>query len=73
MSIYKPIKYTLVALLGANIPIKSCRFYPTCSQYAHDACLAHGYAKGSLLALKRLLRCHPWGPAGIDPVPESRL
>ncbi len=47
----------------------ACRYQPTCSQYAIDAVRIHGAAKGSLLAAKRLLRCHPWGGSGYDPVP----
>jgi hypothetical protein len=45
-----------------------CRFYPTCSQYAYDAVMKHGPAKGFYLAARRLLRCHPWSPGGYDPV-----
>ncbi len=47
-----------------------CRFYPSCSQYAVEAIERHGAWRGSLLAVRRLLRCHPWHPGGIDPVPE---
>ena len=47
----------------------SCRFTPTCSQYAIEALRKYGPLKGSWLALKRLLRCHPWGGSGYDPVP----
>ena len=47
----------------------SCRFTPTCSQYAVEALRKYGPIKGSWLALKRLLRCHPWGGSGYDPVP----
>jgi uncharacterized protein len=47
-----------------------CRYLPTCSQYAIEAIDLHGPARGSLLALRRLLRCHPWGGHGVDPVPE---
>ncbi len=47
----------------------SCRFTPTCSQYAIEALRRHGPFKGSWLALRRLLRCHPWGGSGYDPVP----
>ena len=47
----------------------SCRFTPTCSQYALEALRKYGPFKGSWLALKRLLRCHPWGGSGYDPVP----
>lgn len=47
----------------------SCRFTPTCSQYAVEALRKHGPFKGFWLALRRLLRCHPWGGHGYDPVP----
>lgn len=47
----------------------SCRYTPTCSQYALEALRRYGPLKGSRLALKRLLRCHPWGGSGYDPVP----
>ena len=47
----------------------SCRFTPTCSQYAVEALQKYGPFKGSWLALRRLLRCHPWGGSGYDPVP----
>jgi len=47
-----------------------CRFYPSCSQYAMEAIERHGPWHGSRLAVQRLLRCHPWHPGGIDPVPE---
>lgn len=52
-------------------PIKpaSCRYTPTCSQYAIDAVRKYGIFKGGWLALKRLLRCNPWGGSGYDPVP----
>lgn len=48
----------------------SCRYHPTCSQYAIDAIAGHGPARGVLLALRRIARCHPWGGSGYDPVPE---
>ncbi|MBO7470916.1 MAG: membrane protein insertion efficiency factor YidD [Bacteroidaceae bacterium] len=47
----------------------SCRFTPTCSQYAVEALQKYGPFKGLWLAVKRLLRCHPWGGSGYDPVP----
>lgn len=46
----------------------SCRFYPTCSHYAEDALRKYGALKGSTLAVKRVLRCHPWHEGGYDPV-----
>ena len=46
-----------------------CRYTPTCSQYAYEAITKYGILKGGWLALRRLLRCHPWGGSGYDPVP----
>ena len=60
-------QYLISPLLGPR-----CRFYPTCSRYAVEAIEVHGVARGSYLALRRVLRCHPWHPGGIDPVPEKR-
>jgi uncharacterized protein len=48
-----------------------CRFYPSCSQYAVDALRLHGAVRGGVLALRRLLRCHPLHPGGYDPVPGA--
>ena len=48
----------------------ACRFHPTCSAYAQEAIERHGALRGTLLAAKRLLRCHPFSPGGIDLVPE---
>ena len=47
----------------------SCRFTPTCSEYARQAIAKHGPFKGLYLAVRRLLKCHPWGGSGYDPVP----
>ncbi len=49
-----------------------CRYMPTCSQYAIEAIEKRGVFVGIFLAVKRLLRCHPWGGSGFDPVPERR-
>lgn len=48
-----------------------CRFYPTCSEYAKNAIQQHGATAGSWLAVKRLVRCHPWSAGGLDPIPRS--
>ncbi len=50
---------------------RSCRFTPSCSEYAADAVLAHGSWRGLRLATRRLMRCHPWGGHGYDPVPDG--
>lgn len=50
----------------------TCRFYPSCSAYAVEALQVHGVLTGSWLTIRRLLRCGPWHPGGIDPVPPRR-
>ncbi|MEJ2645379.1 MAG: membrane protein insertion efficiency factor YidD [Gammaproteobacteria bacterium] len=62
----KVYRYALSPWLGQH-----CRFYPTCSQYAQTAIERHGALRGSWLAVRRLGRCHPWHPGGVDPVPDS--
>ena len=49
-----------------------CRFRPTCSQYFIEALQVHGIFKGSILGIRRILRCHPWGGSGYDPVPPKK-
>ena len=46
-----------------------CRFRPTCSQYSYEAIQKYGITKGSILSLKRIVRCHPWNKGGYDPIP----
>ncbi len=47
----------------------SCRFTPTCSNYALESITKHGPLKGIILTIKRISKCHPWGKSGFDPVP----
>ncbi|SEF71754.1 membrane protein insertion efficiency factor YidD [Marinobacterium lutimaris] len=60
-------QYLISPFLGSN-----CRFYPSCSSYAIEAIRTHGPLYGSWLALKRILRCHPFSDGGIDPVPPRK-
>ena len=55
-------------LIAPGLPA-ACRFYPSCSAYAEGALTQHGAAKGAWLTARRILRCHPFHPGGIDPVP----
>lgn len=59
-------------LLSPLLP-RSCRFYPSCSTYAAEAIERHGAARGMMLAVRRILRCHPFHPGGHDPVPLKDL
>jgi putative membrane protein insertion efficiency factor len=59
-------QWTLAPVIGVN-----CRFAPSCSEYACEAIGRHGAFAGVYLGARRLLRCHPWGGAGFDPVPEE--
>ena len=58
-------------LLISPILPQTCRFHPTCSGYAIDAIRHHGPGRGGWLALRRIIRCHPWGGQGYDPVPDN--
>jgi putative membrane protein insertion efficiency factor len=64
LALIRGYQYLFRPLLGSN-----CRFYPSCSDYAREAVAKHGALKGSSLALRRILRCHPYHPGGYDPVP----
>jgi len=58
-------------LLVAPVLPPACRYLPSCSHYAGEAICRHGPWLGSLLAVRRLMRCHPWGGSGYDPVPDT--
>ena len=64
------VRFYQVAM-GPFLP-RVCRYEPSCSAYALDALRAHGAARGSWLATRRILRCHPWGGHGYDPVPPTQ-
>ena len=66
ISLLKMYRYFISPLLG-----NCCRFYPSCSQYTTEAIQSHGILHGNYLALRRILRCHPWCQGGIDLVPEK--
>jgi len=71
MGLFKTILIVLIRFYQKFIsPLKkpSCRFYPTCSQYAIDALGKYGALKGLFMAIKRILKCHPFHPGGYDPV-----
>lgn len=64
MILVRMYRFFISPLLGSN-----CRFSPSCSNYAMQALEKYGALRGSWLAMKRILRCHPWHPGGADPVP----
>ncbi|GGX78966.1 hypothetical protein GCM10007160_02790 [Litchfieldella qijiaojingensis] len=66
IALIKVYQYTISPLLGPR-----CRFWPSCSQYALEAIRIHGPLMGGWLALKRILKCHPLHPGGIDMVPPA--
>ena len=66
IGLIRAYQFTLSPLVG-----RACRFYPTCSNYALQAIESHGLLRGVWLAAKRLLKCHPFHPGGVDPVPAA--
>ena len=72
---FKPLSWLMLALIAfyraciSPLTPPACRYTPTCSQYAQEAIKKYGAFKGGWLALKRILRCHPFGGSGYDPVP----
>ena len=64
LQIIKAYQYLISPLLAPT-----CRFTPSCSQYASEAIVKYGALRGSWLSIKRVLRCNPWHPGGYDPVP----
>jgi len=74
---HSPLARVLIALvrfyqLAREGRPSPCRYVPSCSTYALEAVELHGALRGSWLALRRLLRCHPWGGHGFDPVPTPK-
>ena len=64
LALIRGYQYAIGPLLGTN-----CRFAPSCSDYAQEAIVKHGVFKGAWLAIRRILRCHPYHSGGYDPVP----
>ncbi len=77
-TLYKILSFPLILLIkfyqGAISPFlgNNCRYQPTCSHYMVDALNIHGPFKGLFMGMKRILRCHPWGGSGYDPVPPKK-
>jgi len=67
LRIIKVYQKYLSPLLGP-----SCRFHPTCSEYTFQAIETYGVFKGGILAIKRILKCNPWGGSGADPLPKEK-
>ena len=68
IAIIQIYQYLISPIMPGN-----CRHIPSCSKYAIEALNIHGLARGSILTCNRILRCHPWGTSGYDPVPEKNM
>ena len=66
--IIKIYQFILSPLIGLN-----CRYLPTCSEYAIESLKLHGLLRGSFFAIRRILKCHPFGGHGFDPIPKRKL
>jgi hypothetical protein len=71
-----PLQLLLIGLIGlwqraSAFRSPRCRFHPTCSAYGREAIVVHGALRGSWLAIRRVGRCHPWNPGGVDHVPPA--
>ena len=64
--IIRAYQLVISPMLGSN-----CRFMPTCSQYTMDSLKEYGLIKGTFLSIKRIVKCHPWGSHGYDPIPTK--
>ena len=64
------IPIRIYRIIGSPFVGMHCRFQPTCSAYAIEALRKHGAIKGTILTIRRLSKCHPWGPSGVDEVPD---
>ena len=67
LTLLKIYKFLISPFLGNN-----CRFFPSCSDYAYEVITEKGVIKGSILAIKRLTKCHPWGRSGYDPAVKQK-
>ena len=67
--VYQTLITPVLSFFMGGVPV--CRFEPSCSRYAIEAIETHGSLRGGMLVLRRLLRCHPWGGCGPDPVPPK--
>jgi len=71
IKIYQKLLSPDQSFWGKNLPLRTCRFQPTCSQYAYEAIDRYGLIKGGLMAAWRILRCNPWSKGGFDPVEKD--